>query len=371
MAAPATKQTQHLKGDHMKTASTFNHQRHGLSCIVPPDLLKRLGLEGKPDVRKTALDTLSIDHSLRLARAESVGRRVPGQRSFGSLVGNDGPNRVIHDQKGSTTTIGQVVRSEGQRANKDVSVNEAYDGLGATYKFFKKVFQRDSIDGAGMALHGLVHYGTNHNNAMWDGQEMIFGDGDGVNFLSFTKSLDVIGHELTHGVTQFEANLVYSRQSGALNESISDVFGSLVKQYALGHDAATADWLIGPDCVGTALQIALRSMKAPGTANNFDDQPSDMDGYVNTIEDNGGVHTNSGIPNHAFYLAATEIGGNAWDQAGHIWYDALRDPRLRPNSGFRSFARGTRRQADSVYGTGSAESTAVKNAWDAVKVTTQ
>lgn len=352
----------------MKSMKNVALHRPGVSCIVPPDLLKRLGLEGTADVRKNAFDTLSIDHSLRLARAESVGRRVQGQRALGSLIGNSGPNRFIHDQKGSTTVIGAVVRGEGQRASKDVAVNEAYDGLGATYKFFSDVFQRDSIDGAGMALHGLVHFGNQYNNALWDGQEMIFGDGDGIHFERFTRSLDVIGHELTHGVTQFEANLVYSRQSGALNESLSDVFGSLVKQYALGQNAAIADWLIGPDCVGPQLLPALRSLKAPGTANSFDDQPADMDGYLETVEDNGGVHTNSGIPNHAFYLAATEIGGEAWDQAGHIWYDALRDPRIRPNSGFRSFARATVRQSDMAYGPGSPESTAVRNAWEGAKV---
>ena len=192
------------------------------------------------------------------------------------------------------------MRAEGQPATKDPAVNEAYDGLGATYKFYWDVFRRDSIDGAGMALHGLVHFGSKYNNAFWDGEEMVFGDGDGVLFTRFTASLDVIGHELTHGVTQYEANLVYSGQSGALNESISDVFGSLVKQYKLNQTAKQADWLIGADCVGRKLKPALRSMKAPGTANPYDDQPADMDHYVRTTEDHGGVHTNSGIPNLAF-----------------------------------------------------------------------
>jgi Zn-dependent metalloprotease len=343
--------------------------RRPWACIVPPSLLKRLALEGDADERANAIETIAVDQSLRLARAESAGRRAPGQRPLASLVSTGGgPHRIIHDQQHSMDVVGPIVRAEGQPATDDPAVNEAYDGLGATYAFYSQVLGRDSIDGAGMVMRGLVHFGTNYNNAMWDGEEMIFGDGDGVLFSRFTAALDVIGHELTHGVTQYEANLVYSGQAGALNESVSDVFGSLVKQYSRGQTAAEADWLIGPDCVGEQLQPALRSMKAPGTANPYDDQPTDMDGYVRTAEDHGGVHTNSGIPNHAFYLTATQLGGHAWEKAGLAWYEALRDPRIRPTTGFRSFARATVRQAGALYGTDSDEVHAVKNAWSQVKV---
>jgi Zn-dependent metalloprotease len=343
--------------------------RSPLACIVPPGLLKRLAMEGSARERRSAVETLAIDASIRQARAETAGRRSPAERALGSLLTSAGsPRRFIHDQKGATTSIGAVVRGEGQPPTDDVAVNQAYDGLGHTYAFYWDAFNRDSIDGAGMALHGMVHFGTKYNNAFWDGQEMVFGDGDGVLFHSFTSSLDVIGHELTHGVTQFEANLVYSGQSGALNESISDVFGSMVKQYALQQTTAKADWLIGPDCVGDKLKPALRSMKAPGTANAYDDQPADMDHYVKTTEDNGGVHTNSGIPNLAFATTAIELGRHSWDKAGPIWYAALRDPRLRPNSGFRSFANATIRQAGVLYGTTSKEALACRHGWEKVKV---
>ena len=120
----------------------------------------------------------------------------------------------------------------------DPAVNQAYDNFGDTYKFYWEVLHRDSIDDQGMPIHGMVHFDTDYNNAFWDGEgHMWFGDGDGTMFSDFTKSLDVIGHELTHGVTQYTANLAYSGQSGALNESLSDVFGSLVKQYALQQTA--------------------------------------------------------------------------------------------------------------------------------------
>src|SRR5207247_1511145 len=106
---------------------------------------------------------------------------------------------------------------------------------------------RNSIDDDGMELNGYVHFGQRYNNALWDGQEMIFGDGDGVRFTDFTGSLDVIGHELAHGVTQYTADLEYALQSGALNESMSDVFGSLIKQWSLGQTVDQADWLIGAE----------------------------------------------------------------------------------------------------------------------------
>ena len=144
-----------------------------------------------------------------------------------------------------------------------------------------------------------------------------------------------------------------------------------MKQYQLNQTVKQADWLIGPDCVGAKLKPALRSMKAPGTANAYDDQPADMDHYVRTTEDHGGVHTNSGIPNLAFATAAIALGGKSWEKAGPIWYAALRDPHIRPNSGFRSFANATIRQASSLYGSASKEVQAVRSGWDKVKVKVQ
>jgi Zn-dependent metalloprotease len=223
----------------------------------------------------------------------------------------------------------------------------------------------------------VVHFGDRYPNAFWDGQRMVFGDGDGEVLGVMTGSLDVIGHELGHGITETEAGLEYFGQSGAMNESLSDVWGSLVKQYKNHQDAASADWLIGseiwtPNIAGDA----LRSMKAPGTA--YDDplvgkdpQPADMEHYVETIQDNGGVHINSGIPNHAFYLAATEIGGFAWEVSGRIWYEALRDPALRPDSGFAAFARLTVVAAERLQGQGSPAAAAVRDAWETVGVPTE
>jgi Zn-dependent metalloprotease len=225
-------------------------------------------------------------------------------------------------------------------------------------------------------LDSTVHFGVDYDNAFWDGQQMVYGDGDGQIFERFTKCIDVIGHELTHGVTQYEAKLVYRNQPGALNESMSDVFGSLVKQYVLKQTADKADWLIGQGLFTKNVQgVALRSMEAPGTA--YDDpqlgkdpQPAHMKDFVRTMEDNGGVHINSGIPNHAFYVVAKEIGGYAWEKAGKIWYVTLRD-RMRSRSSVHRAAVLTFEVAGELFGAGSNEQKAVRTGWAEVGITVE
>lgn len=335
-------------------------------CILPSSLLYRLARSDDEALREAALHALALDDRFRLARAESAARSLwlPRPVTFARIGGQ--PQRTIYDQHDSESqTPGAVLRVEGQGPCGDQAGNQAYDGLGATYSFYWALFERDSIDGAGLPLLGLTHYGQRYDNAFWDGAgHMFFGDGDGRILTQTTAGIDVIGHELTHGVTQHEANLTYSGQSGALNESLSDVFGIQIKQYALGQDVHSSDWLIGADIVGPALRPALRSMKQPGTANPYDNQPADMSGYVRS----GDVHINSGIPNRAFYVVATTLGGHAWDAAGPIWYAALTDPTLRPDATFRDFARITVRQARQNYGASSDQVHAVRQGWEAVKV---
>ena len=351
------------------------HSRNPFHCIVPPIVLDRIARNGNERQRDRALRTISRDHSLRMARlhvAEIRNARRATTASLEQTCGNK--RRTIYDAQNSETLPGVMVRAEGADSNGDIAVDEAYDGLGATYDFFWDTFERDSIDDDGMPLEATVHFGEDYGNAFWNGVQMVFGDGDGELFNRFTSSLDVIGHELAHGVTEDEAGLIYWREPGALNESMSDVFGSLVKQKLLGQTADEADWLIGAELLGPEVDgVALRSMKAPGTA--YDDdvlgkdpQPAHMDDFVDTLSDNGGVHINSGIPNHAFYLVATALGGSAWDRAGQIWYAALRDPQLRPNARFASFARATVRATTSLYSGGGAEMKAVLQGWQGVGV---
>ncbi|WP_411105425.1 M4 family metallopeptidase [Streptomyces sp. cmx-4-9] len=351
--------------------ASFTHRRPVFCTVVPPHLLDRIARSSDPRRADLAQRTLERDSLLRTRRRVSA---VRGLLPAPGAPVSDEPNRTIHDAEHGTALPGATVRTEGGPAGRDATVNRAYAGLGATFELFLKGFGRRSIDDAGLALDATVHYGREYNNAFWDGRQMVFGDGDGELFLDFTVSLDVIGHELAHGVTQYTANLDYYQQSGALNESMSDVFGSLIKQFSLGQTAQEADWLIGAGLLGPAVSgVALRSMKAPGTAYDDDElgkdpQPATMDGYVRTSRDNGGVHINSGIPNHAFYLAATELGGKAWERAGQVWYDALTGGELAPDADFADFARVSAAAAAARYGDGGAEHQALQKAWSAVGV---
>jgi Zn-dependent metalloprotease len=350
--------------------------RHTILCILPPHILRNIAKspDSSTEQRDGALDTLALDNTARTSRI-TYQLLETGARQAASGVGMPVQKvRTIYNANNSQTLPGTVARSESAGPTKDVAVNEAFDGLGDTFDFYEQVFQRNSIDDEGLHLDATVHFGDKYDNAFWNGQQMVFGDGDGVLFNRFTISLDVIGHELTHGVTGHEANLTYQGQPGALNESVSDVFGCLIKQYKLKQTADKADWLIGQGLLAPAVHgVALRSMKAPGTA--YDDkvlgkdpQPDNMSKYVKTMQDNGGVHINSGIPNKAFYLVASNLGGNAWERAGGIWYDTIRDPRLKRSSSFSDFAKRTVINAGHRFGTKNTEQKAVIDAWKQVGV---
>ncbi|MGP4002372.1 M4 family metallopeptidase [Streptomyces sp. 8N706] len=346
--------------------------RNSVFCtIVPPHVLDELARAGDSSLAAPARRTLEHDAAQRTRRRlTTVVGAGPARSPQGPA---DRPLRTVSDAEHREELPGREVRGEGDEPTRDATVNRAYAGLGATFELYLKAYSRSSIDGSGMALDATVHYGRDYANAFWDGERMVFGDGDGEIFLDFTIPVDVIGHELTHGVTQYTANLEYFGQSGALNESLSDVFGSLIKQYALGHTADQADWLIGAGLLAPRVSgVALRSMKAPGTA--YDDdvlgkdpQPATMDDYVRTGRDNGGVHINSGIPNRAFHLAATALGGHAWERAGQIWYDVLTGGELAPDADFADFARLTVAAARSRYGEGDVRQALLK-AWAQVGI---
>jgi Zn-dependent metalloprotease len=353
--------------------------RNPLHCVVPPFVLTKVARRGSDRQREWALRTLDADTTLRHARtvnAKTLGRK--GKREGPDALAAAAPtrrNRVIWDARHTWNVTGiPRVRDEDDGPTGDPAVDEAFDGFGATWDFWQDVFSRDSIDDENMPVRGVVHYGEEYPNAFWDGRRMVFGDGDGELFLSFTRALDVIGHELGHGVIEDEAALEYQGQSGALNEHFADVAGAMVKQFRLRQTADQADWLIGADLRGPEFSgDALRSIKAPGTA--FEDevlgkdpQPAHWRDYVRTVEDNGGVHINSGIPNKAFHLVCTSLGGHSWHAPGRIWYDALRSSLLTPTASFRQFARLTHRAARQRYGPGSDETKAVREAWAEVGV---
>jgi len=352
------------------------NKRIPINCIVPPHMLKAMLNSDDERVRDSAFRTLTTSERIRGER------EILGAVRSAMITNPLGKkHRSIYDAKhkrlSPSLLPGTLIRDEGQAATADSSVNQAYDGLGATYDFYKNVFGRNSIDGHGMRLVATVHFSKRFNNAFWNGKQMIFGDGDNVVFVDFTRSLDVIGHELTHGVTDFASGLEYHNQSGALNESMSDVFGSLVKQYTNKQTAEQADWLIGSEIIAPGIQgKALRSMRAPGTAYNDprlggkDPQPKHMRDLVDLpddeLDDFGGVHINSGIPNHAFFLVARRLGGFAWEQAGAIWYETLH--QLSATSDFQNCADITAQVAGAKFGIGSTQQLAVIAAWDEVGI---
>jgi Zn-dependent metalloprotease len=345
--------------------------------IIPPYLLDKVASLDEERFHQAALAAQrSIARSAEL-RDERAARGTETRLAIGfgevAALAELALERTVYDTGTSQELPGRKVRGEGDPETDDIAVTEAYDGLGATFALFAEVFDRNSIDGMGLPLEATVHYGEDYDNAFWNGEQMVFGDGDGEVFERFTISLTVIAHELAHGVTQFTSGLEYEGQSGALNESMSDVFGVLVEQYALGQSVEEASWLVGEGLFTDEVEgTALRSMKAPGTA--YDDdvlgkdpQPGHMDDYIETQQDNGGVHLNSGIPNRAFYLVAEALGGNAWERAGVIWYDTLLTD-LDDRTNFAGFAAATVTAAADRYGEPSAEVAAVVSGWAGVGI---
>lgn len=354
--------------------------------IVPPYLLQHIaeaareGVLAEPQAADDCRRTLELDARIRASRErrptdpvelqalapdgeqERDGDTVPG----GEATGVGQQVWTVHTAANSTRLPGEAVRDETQEAESgDVAVDEAWTGVRATLEMLAEAFGRDSFDDAGARVLATVHYGSKYDNAFWDGSQLVFGDGDGRVFERFTKPVDVLAHELAHAVTEHTAGLVYRGQAGALNESVSDVLGACLKQRLLGQTAQEGDWLIGEGLFRPGIDgRALRSMAEPGTA--YDDpalgrdpQPGHMDDYVVTSDDNGGVHINSGIPNRAFQLAATAIGGTSAEGAGRIWYDALLS--VPSDANFEGFAAATVASAGE-------HAEAVRTAWATVGV---
>jgi Zn-dependent metalloprotease len=336
-------------------------------AFVPPYIFQHIAARGNSRQQQIAFANLTIAAELR-------GERKAFSNFSSLLAVSPGvKRRTIYDAEYGMSLPGRIVRTEGDAPLHDVTVNEAYDGTGSVYDFFANVFDRNSIDAQGMQLDSTVHYRRLFSNAFWNGQQMVFGDGDGEIFHRFTGSIDIVAHEMTHGITQFESGLRYTGQQGALNESLSDVFGVLTAQFLRNQRADEADWLVGTGLFTSKIQgVAIRSMKAPGTAYDDpligkDEQPAHMEDYVETSEDNGGVHINSGIPNKAFFNFASALGGYAWETAGRIWYVAVME-KLKSDTDFRKFARITNEVASNLYEKRSKEQKFLQQAWNDVGI---
>jgi hypothetical protein len=254
-------------------------------------------------------------------------------------------NRETYDANHSTYLPGTLVRSEGQGPTGDQDVDNAHDFAGDTYYYYRNTHGRDSYDDQGAAIVSTVHYGRNYNNAFWNGEQMVYGDG--------FATKDVVAHELTHAVTEHSANLEYRWQSGALNESFSDIFAAMVDR---------EDWLIGEDLPPDALggQAAIRDMSNPPRFG----QPDHTRDWVSTCDDNEGVHTNSGIPNKAYYNIATNSAVGK-DKAERIFFRTL-VVYLQSDSSLEIAREAALQSAQDLYGGSSVEYNAVRDGFNAV-----
>jgi Zn-dependent metalloprotease len=354
-----TKQLQDVREGHRQRIVAVLQEQTSQG-IIPPYILESLARNAATEQqREAARHTLahSTEHRIAAGPVRQLNRTVyDAQNSRDDPPPSDKP---LLREGDTPLTLEQDPTN---------NANECYIGLGKTYDFYFNFFQRNSFDNKGKKLEGFVHAGDLYN-AFFDGSVLVFGDGDGVIFNGFTDELDVIGHEYTHGVVQYTSPLAYRFQSGALNESIADVFGIMVKQWGEGTPKTVdqSKWLIGEGIWADGINgRALRDMKNPGTA--FDDpkvgkdpQPAHWKDFKKLpfSDDAGGVHLNSGIPNRAFYLAATKIGGYAWEGAGRIWYRALTSGKLREDATFKEFA-------DATIENAGAHADKVKEAWKLV-----
>ena len=357
------------------------HCRDPFSCILPDYLLEQLA-DKNPALKERARETIAADRIL-LANRPAMARLA----TLESSAAAGGKSRTVFTADNSMNLQRRRLRGENDPPSGNVAADKVYDFFGNTYDFFYSVYGRNSVDNSGMPMVGTVELGPNYNNAFWNGREMGFGTGDGVTFTNFVDSLDVIGHELTHGVVQFNGNggLAYSGEAGALNESMADVFGVLAKQYTKNQTANQADWLLGSEIMASA--TCLRSMSNPHdglgqlrlpNGSVISGQPKHMSELYpdDANRDNYGVHINSGIPNHAFYHFAMSLGGNAWGDAGQVWYDTLTQGNLPV--GVENGLQGDRNHgwlqmfADkTTQFVGSSNSQKLKEAWNKVGINVQ
>ncbi|WP_338884960.1 M4 family metallopeptidase [Xenorhabdus sp. TH1] len=336
----------------------MSNNQTNIYSLIPPFVLEYISNDCDTYTNQYVLKTLGHVYQLMNAPVEEIISQEDKQET--KKEANDKLHRTIYDAKNKEDFPGEELsRSEGMPESSDDSVNESYEYLGKTHEFYKKVFGRNSLDNKGIKLVATVHYGKNYLNAFWTRKQMVFGDGDGDGkyFNRFTSAIDIIAHELTHGVIESEAGLDYIYQSGALNESIADVFGIMVKQYVNNQKVDESNWLLGQGLLGPKFNpenksdVSLRSFINPGSAFSGDRQVGHMDLYEDLpfIIDNGGVHIHSGIPNRAFYLVAMELGGYAWEKAGKIWYETLLDKRLSSDADFEDFAKLTVDNAEKLF----------------------
>jgi Zn-dependent metalloprotease len=336
----------------------------GCCFIIPLSVLRELAQAEKIETadRTTYQRGYAVTQKLRLVREGHRQASLAGHQSglarLATAVAKV-PVEHLFDCKHTTTLPGTAVPMPPH----DPAFKAVSDTTEKVAEFYKTVLGRNSVDNQGMDLVSSLNYDRDYPNAFWDGQQMVYGNGDNKIFIDFWRSPDVIGHELTHGVTQHESGLIYEGQSGALNESISDCFGAAFAQWLAKKPASDASgWLIGAGIMGPQAKAkgftCLRDMVNPGATHCLSRQPASYKDFDPT----GDVHDNSGIPNRAFAVFAQNLGGNTYDMAIKVWYDACVSG-LSSRATFADFAKATVAAAQKKS---PAAATAATDAWHAV-----
>jgi len=332
--------------------------------IIPRDVLVRLSQdpELEAELRKSLLDTAQISHEMRQLRTQAGVLTSVALAHAGALnVLAAAPAVTVYDCKHTYHTPGTPVPNPG--SSGDPTAKRTFGETTSVAKFYKDVFNRNSIDDHGMTMMSSIHYGVKYNNAMWNGSQMIYGDGDGSIFIDFTNGDDVIGHELTHGVTQHTLQLAYSDEAGGLNESMSDCVGSMFRQWEKKQDVKTADWLIGHDIMGPASKkkglTCLRDMANPAATHCLAPQPTQYSQITPGMD----PHYSSGPPNLAFCTACKTLGGHSWEKIGQVWYKSLTGFGPTPTMKMKPFADRTRQVAHTMYSGTPAVAAAVDAGW--------
>ncbi|PEI95299.1 bacillolysin [Bacillus pseudomycoides] len=341
----------HVNGENQAPLKQENAKQEGKAVVKPVTGTNKVGT-GKGVLGDTKSINTTLSGSTYYLQDNTRGATI-----------------FTYDAKNRSTLPGTLWTDTDNvfNASRDAAAVDAHYYAGVTYDYYKNTFNRNSINDAGAPLKSTVHYGSNYNNAFWNGSQMVYGDGDGYTFTSLSGGLDVIGHELTHAVTEYSSNLIYQNESGALNEAVSDIFGTLVEYY----DNRNPDWEIGED-IYTPGQSgdSLRSMSDP---TKYGDPDHYSKRYTGS-SDNGGVHTNSGIINKAAYLLANggthygvTVNGIGKEKVGAIYYRA-NTQYFTESTTFSQARAGLVQAAADLYGANSAEVTAVKQSYDAVGV---
>ena len=324
-----------------------------MSCtcfIVPKSVLERFANDKSlsPDIRRANFESALLSDLLRQSRIQH-GEFVSASRTISAHLEELAaqPESVVFDCNHTHTLPGKPVANPG--SSPDGSAERAYTEAGKVASFYEAAFKRNSVDNAGATLVSSVHFGRKYNNAMWNGTQMLYGDGDGRIFIDFTGGNDVIGHELTHGVTQYTLQLGYSDDAGGLNESLSDCFGSMFRQWEARQTSQAADWLIGSDIIGPLAKekgvTCLRNMANPADPRALSAQPT----KYSQLSPGMDPHFTSGPPNLAFCTACKGVPGQSWETVGQVWYHVMMTAGPHPTMTMPDFAGRTRQAAVQLF----------------------